>query len=213
LLPWQQAQIAKAIRDKNPDQLQLPGFLWTRALVAELIQRRLGVRVSVKTVGRYLRAWGFSPQKPLRRACEQDSERVRVWLHEVYPALAARARREKALILWADELGLRSDHSAGRSWAPRGKTPIVKGTGQRFGANVISTLSNKGALSFMVFKQMFTAAILIEFLRRLLRQANGRKLYLILDGHPVHRSQKARAWIAANSDRIELHYLPLQPRT
>src|SRR5271169_926154 len=163
----QQAQIAKAIREKNPDQLRLPGFLWTRALVCELIDRRYGIRVAEKTAGRYLRAWGFSPQKPARRAFEQNPELVARWLDERYPEIEARAHREKALILWADEMGLRSDHTAGRSWSPVGKTPVIEGTGQRFGTNVISAISNKGHLQFRVFKQRFTTAVLIDFLGRL----------------------------------------------
>lgn len=204
----QQAQIVKAIREKNPDQLRLPGFLWTRALVCELIERRFGIRMTEKTAGRYLRVWGFSPQKPARRALERNPELVARWLDERYPELERRARRERALILWADEMGLRSDHSAGRSWAPIGQTPIVAGTGKRFGANVISAISNKGHLQFSVFKQRFTAAVLIAFLNRLIRQADGQKIILILDGHPVHRAKKVREWVAAHVDQIELQFLP-----
>ena len=175
LTPSQQAQIAKAIREKNPDQLKLPGFLWTRALVCELIDRRYGIRVAEKTAGRYLRLWGFSPQKPARRAFEQNPEIVKRWLDERYPAIKERAHREKSLILWADEMGLRSDHTAGRSWSPVGKTPVIEGTGQRFGANVISAISNKGHLSFRVFKEKFVAAVFIDFLGRLVRQSKGRR--------------------------------------
>ena len=127
LTPRQQTQIAKAIRDRNPDQLRLPGFLWTRALVCELIERRFGVRVTEKTAGRYLRVWGFSPQKPARRGLEQNPGLVARWLDERYPELERRAYHERALILWADEMGLRSDHSAGRSWSPVGQTPLVRG--------------------------------------------------------------------------------------
>jgi transposase len=208
LAPLQQAQIAKAIRDKNPDQLRLPGFLWTRALVCELIERRFGIKVTEKTAGRYLRVWGFSPQKPARRALEQDSDAVREWLEQRYPAIEARAYREKARILWADEMGLRSDHTAGRSWSPLGETPVIPGTGRRFGANVISAISNKGHLQFMVFKQRFVAAVFIEFLTRLVRQAGGQKIILILDGHPVHRSAKVRRFIEAHAEQIELEFLP-----
>jgi transposase len=208
LAPSQQAQIAKAIREKNPDQLRLPGFLWTRALVCELIDRRFGIRVAEKTAGRYLRAWGFSPQKPARRALEQNPEIVARWLDERYPAIEARAYREKSLILWADEMGLRSDHTAGRSWSPVGKTPVITGTGQRFGANVISAISNKGHLQFRVFKEKFVAAVFIDFLARLIRQSKGQKIILILDGHPVHRSKKVKQWVEAHAEQIELQFLP-----
>ena len=205
---WSGRVVRRVIREQNPDRLRLPGFLWTRALVCELIERRFGIRIAEKTAGRYLRAWGFSPQKPARRALEQNPEAVARWLEEHYPELERRAYRERALILWADEMGLRSDHSAGRSWAPVGQTPLVAGTGQRFGANVISAISNKGRLQFSVFKARFTAAVLIDFLTRLLRQADGQKIILILDGHPVHRANKVRAWVAAHADQIELQFLP-----
>jgi transposase len=204
----QQAQIARAIEEKNPDQLKLPGFLWTRALVCELVHRRYGIRIAEKTAGRYLRAWGFSPQKPARRALEQNPEAVSRWLDERYPEIERRAYRERALILWADEMGLRSDHSAGRSWSPVGRTPLIEGTGQRFGANVISAISNKGHLQFRVFKERFVAQVFIDFLSRLTRQADGQKIILILDRHPVHRARKVREWVTAHGEQIELQFLP-----
>jgi transposase len=177
-------------------------------LVCELIDRRFGIRVAEKTAGRYLRAWGFSPQKPARRAFEQNPEIVARWLDERYPAIKERAHREKALILWADEMGLRSDHTAGRSWSPVGQTPVIEGTGQRFGANVISAISNKGHLSFRVFREKFVAAVFIDFLSRLIRQSEGQKIILILDGHPVHRSKKVKEWVEAHAEQIELQFLP-----
>src|SRR5664280_155472 len=204
----QQVQIAKAIREKNPDQLQLAGFLWTRALVCELIDRRFGIRVAEKTAGRYPRSWGFSPQKPARRALEQNPEMVARWLDERYPAIEQRAHREKSLILWADEMGLRSDHTAGRSWSPVGETPVIEGTGQRFGANVISAISNKGHLSFRVSKEQFVAKVFIDFLHRLIRQSKGQRIIVILDGHPVHRSKKVKLWVQSHAEQIELQFLP-----
>jgi transposase len=203
-----QERIARVVAGKNPDQLKLPGFLWTRALVCELIFRTYGVAVGEETVGRYLRAWGFSPQKPLRRAFEQSDEAVRRWLSERYPEIEARARRQGSEILWADEMGMRSDHQAGRSWSPVGRTPVVEGTGQRFKANVIAAVSNKGSLRFGVFKERFTGPVFLDFLRRLVRQAKGHKLVVIVDGHPAHRAKLVRDWVAAHPEQIELHYLP-----
>jgi transposase len=208
LQSWQQAQICKAIREKNPDQLKLPFFLWTREAVRDLIERRFKLRLALTTVGKYLRRWGFTAQKPVRRAFEQNAEAVRAWLEEIYPAVAAKAKREKALILWADEMGLRSDHAAGRSFSPKGKTPVIPGTGQRFGANVISAIANRGQLYFMVFTGTANAALFLSFLRRLLRQLKGRKLFLIVDGHPSHRAKLVKAFVKENSDRLALYYLP-----
>ena len=204
----EQRRVAALVAGRNPDQLRLPGFLWTRALVAELIARELGVVVSEETVGRYLRAWGMSPQKPMRRAYEQSDEAVRRWLEVDYPQIVKRARRQRAEILWADESGLRSDHSAGRTWAPVGKTPVTKGTGQRFSANMIAAISNTGTLRFRVFEQRFTGAVFLDFLKRLVKDAQGRKVMLIVDGHPAHRARTVRDWVAANAQLIELHFLP-----
>jgi transposase len=204
----QQLRIAGLVAGKNPDQLKLPGFLWTRALVAELIERELGIVVSEETVGRYLRAWGFSPQKPMRRAYEQSDEAVRRWLEVEYPAIVKAARRQRAEILWVDESGLRSDHTAGRTWAPAGKTPVTKGTGKRFRANMIAAISNTGTLRFRVFDEKFTGPLFLDFLKRLVKDAKGRKIMLILDGHPAHRARIVRDWAAANAELIELHFLP-----
>ncbi|MGH7563451.1 MAG: IS630 family transposase [Gemmatimonadota bacterium] len=207
LEPWQAAQIARAIKDRTPEQLKLPFYLWTREAVAELIERRFGVRLSVWTVGRYLQRWGFTPQKPLRRAFEQDPVAVQRWLDEEYPAIRAAARRQGARIYWADEMGLRSDHAAGRSYGRRGHTPVIPGIGQRFGCNMISAITNRGRLYFRVFKDPFRAPLFIDFLTRLVRQA-PHKVFLIVDRHPVHRAKKVQRWLARHSHQIQLFYLP-----
>jgi len=203
-----QEKIARLIVGHNPDQLKLPGFLWTRALVRDLIRQRFQVEVGEDTAGRYLRAWGFSPQKPMRRAYEQSDEAVRRWLEERYPEIEKCARRERAEILWADESGLRSDHSAGRTWAPVGETPVTKGTGKRFKANMIAAVSNTGTLRFRVFDERFTGPLFLDFLKRLVKDNRGRKVVLIVDGHPAHRARIVRDYVAAHPELIELHFLP-----
>jgi transposase len=204
----QQQEVIALVRDSTPDQLGLAGFLWTRDAVAELITRRYGLGLARTTVGGYLRGWGFSPQRPQRRALEQNPAAVRRWLAETYPAIRARAKREGGVVLWLDEMGVRSDAAAGRSWAPVGQTPVIKGTGKRFRVNMISAVSNAGMLRFRLFTGSFTGAVFIEFLRRLLRDCQGRKVHLIVDGHPVHRSKLVSAWVGRHADRIELHFLP-----
>jgi len=204
---WQAAAIVNLITDHHPEQLKLPFVLWTRQAVQTLIRRKFNIRLSLTTVGRYLARWGFTPQKPVRRAYERDDAAVARWLKEEYPAIRAAAKKEKALIYWGDEMGVRSDHQAGRSYAPSGKTPAIPGTGQRFGCNVISAITNRGHLEFMVFKKGFASAVFLRFLRRLLKQAQ-RKVYIIVDRHPVHRSKKVQAWLAAHASQIRLFYLP-----
>lgn len=207
LAPWQAAQIVRAITDRCPDQLKLPFCLWTREAVSKLIERRYGIGLSIWTIGHYLSRWGFTPQKPLRRAFEQNSEEVRKWIEEEYPAIRRKAKREKALVYWGDEMGLRSDHVTGRTYGRRGHTPIIPGTGQRFGCNMISAITNRGQLNFMVFKQRFKVLVFIEFLRRLSKQSKH-KVFLIVDGHPVHRARKVKQWIEKNKKRIRMFFLP-----
>ncbi len=207
LFPRQAAQITKAIVDHCPEQLKLPFYLWTRQAVGQLIERRFGIRLSIWTVGRYLARWGFTPQKPVRRAFEKSPEQVRHWLEQKYPAIRRQAKREGAEIYWGDEMGLRSDHAAGRSYGRRGQTPVIPGTGQRFGCNMISAITNRGRLNFMVFKKRFRVDVFLDFLKRLVRQTK-RKAFLIVDGHPVHRSKKAKVWLKNKSHRIRLFFLP-----
>jgi transposase len=159
LKPWQAAHTAKLLTDRTPDQLKLPFYLWTRVAVAELIERKFGIRLSLSSVGRYLARWGFTPQKPVRRAFERDAQAIARWLKEQYPALRARAKREAAQIYWGDEMGMRSDHSAGTSYGRRGHTPVIAGTGKRFRCNLISAITNRGQLNFMVFKERFDTPV------------------------------------------------------
>jgi transposase len=204
---WQAATIVKLISDRTPDQLKLPFMLWTREAVRDLIEQRFGLSVSPRTAGRYLARWGFTPQKPVRRAYEQSSQAVEQWLKNEYPAIRAQAKREKAEIHWGDEMGLRSDYQAGRSYARRGQTPVIPGTGKRFACNVISSITNRGRLAFLVFRGKFSAEVMIKFLRRLLRNS-AQKVFLIVDGHPVHRSAKVRQWVLRHADQLRLLHLP-----
>jgi len=207
LLPWQSAQIAKAVVDRCPDQMKLPFYLWTREAVAQLIENRFEIRLSVWTVGRYLKRWGFTPQKPLRRAYEKNPEAVRNWLDVQYPSIRKQAKREKALISWGDEMGLRSDHSVGRSYGRCGQTPVIPGTGQRVSCNMISAITNQGQLNYMVFKKSFNADIFLDFLKRLVRQSS-KKVFLVVDGHPAHRAIKVKTWLGGKPDDIRLFFLP-----
>jgi transposase len=207
LTPAQAAEVRAAVRAHSPEQLGLPFVLWTRAAVAGLIEQRLGIRLAQNSVGRYLARWGFTPQKPLSRAYPRDPDAIRLWLEVTYPAIVRRANAERAVIHWGDEMGLRSDDHAGRSFAPRGHTPEVGATGKRFGCNVLSTLTNRGELSFKVFTQRFTGRVFIDFLRRLIRHAS-QPVVLIVDNHPVHHATRVAEWVAAHAQRIRLEFLP-----
>lgn len=200
-------RIRTLIVGQMPDQLKLPFYLWTHAAVASLIAREYGIAVSLVTVGQYLSAWGLSPQKPVRRAYERNEAAIARWLKQEYPAIAQQAKREHAVMYWGDEMGLRSDHVTGTSYAPVGRTPVVRATGQRFGCNMISAITNKGALAFMVFQGKFKAPVFVAFLQRLLKQVVG-KIYMIVDGHPVHKSRTATRFAATHSARLRLIRMP-----
>jgi transposase len=207
LKPYQAATVVRLISDRCPDQLKMPFVLWTREAVQDLIVRKFGIRLSVWTIGRYLRQWGFSPQKPIRRAYERDPEAVEHWLRKKYPAIRRQAQRERATIFWGDETGMRSDHQAGRSWGRRGQTPVIPGTGKRFRCNMISAITNRGKLAFMVFDSRFTGTVFIRFLWRLIRHSR-RKVFLIIDEHPVHVSALVKRWTIRYKKHICVFYLP-----
>jgi transposase len=208
--PEQDREAVRLIRGDCPDQLLLPFALWTREAVVALLRRRFGLGVSLSTAGRYLRRWGLTPQRPARRAYERDPAAVKRWLAEEYPAVKARAKARNALVLWGDEMGLRSDDPVGRTYAPRGRTPVVPAPGGRFGCNTISAVSNLGRLWFMVFGGRFNSGVFVAFLTRLLRAAPRRELVLIVDSHPAHKSARTKRWLAspAAAGRVELVYLP-----
>ena len=136
-----------------------------------------------------------------------ENEQIERWLNEDYPGIAKEAKQEGATIYWGDEMGLRSDHVSGTSFALKGETPVVRATGQRFGCNMISAITNRGELSFMVFEGTFKNATFIEFMKRMLKQGT-RKIYLIVDGHPVHRSVAVKQFVADNAKRLRLIRLP-----
>ncbi len=207
LQPQQAALTVKTLVARCPDQLRLPFALWTREAVGLFLERRFGVQLSVWTVGRYLKRWGLTPQKPVRRAYERDPAAVRTWLKEEYPGIRRAAKRDKAEIHWGDQMGLRSDHQTGTSYGKRGQTPGIPGTGQRFRCNMMSTITNRGQLAFMVFTTRFTAAVMLAFLHRLVRHQQQR-IYLIVDRHPVHRSAKVQAWLARHRRQVRLFFLP-----
>ena len=182
-------------------------LLWTRSAVGELIEQCFGITLSVRGVGVYLKRWGFTPQKPMKKAYEQSPAAVKKWLEQDYPAIAARAKNEGADLHWGDASGLRSDDVRGRGYAPVGQTPVVRVNNNRHGLSVISTVTNKGQMRWKIFEGALNTDILPDFLKRLIRGAD-RKIFLILDNLRVHHSKPVKAWLAANRERIEVFYLP-----
>ena len=203
----QMARLARIVRTKNPLQLNFEFALWTLAMIRELIRRDFAVRLSEVSVGRLMRRLGFSPQRPLYRAWQQDPALVERWRAEDYPKIAARAKREGALIFFADESGIRSDHHAGTTWAPVGQTPVVKATGARYGLNLLSAVNALGHFRFMTVEGRVNAGVFRDFLKRLIAGMD-RKIFLIVDGHPAHKARLVSRFVEDNADAIELFFLP-----
>jgi transposase len=205
----QQAKLVGMIKSNHPDQLRIPALLWTRSAVQELIERQCGVRLDLSTVGRYIARWGFTLKRPTKRALEADPVVVEAWLADVYPKLKARAAKEKGLILWQDESGVRLQHlSPIAGYAPRGERAVALTSGKRISQNMISALSNGGQLHFSTFEGRFTASVFIEFLDRLIRSYPTRKIFLICDNHSTHHAKLVKRWVGQRPERIELHFLP-----
>ncbi|MCS6762969.1 MAG: IS630 family transposase [Candidatus Protistobacter heckmanni] len=203
----QEREVQRLIRDRTPDQLKMIYALWSRQAVAELILNRYGIKLAVRTMGLYLERWGFTPQKPMKKAYEQSPAAVKKWLDEDYPVIAACAKAEGAEIHWGDETGVRRDDVRGHSYAPQGQTPVIRVNNKRHGLSVISTVTNKGQMRWQAFDGALSADILIDFLRRLVKDA-GRKIYLILYNLRVHHSKPVKAWQAEHKHEIEVFYLP-----
>jgi transposase len=191
----------------DPRQLRFAFALWTRAMVRDLIRREFGVGLSEVSVGRLLRKLGLSPQRPLYRAYQQNPEAVARWKAQEYPQIRAQAAQVGATIYFADEAGVRSDYHAGTTWAPVGRTPVVQTTGERFGINLISAVTAKGALRFAAYDGNLNGPVFIDFCRRLLHDAPG-PVFLVLDGHPVHRSTAVKQFAASTGGRLRLFFLP-----
>lgn len=208
LLPEQEEKIIRKITNHQPEQMKLAFGLWTRENVGELIFKEYGIRRSARQIGRYLQQWGFTPQKPVYKAYEQNNTEVKKWLKIHYPAIQELAKKAGAAIFWGDETGVRSHDQRGRSFAPKGRTPVVRKTGKQFGVNMISAISNRGKIYFMIYKGAINSAKFIRFIKRLSKSRRG-KVFLIVDNLPAHKTNKVKNWLLENDNKIQLFYLPV----
>jgi transposase len=203
----QELAIQKMIVDKMPDQLKLDFALWTRKAVQELVEREFGIILAINTMGEYLRKWGFTPQKPKKMAYEQCPKKVQKWLDEEYPALKQAAREEEAVIYWGDETGVKNQCNHGRSYAPKGKTPIKKSMSKRFSVNMISAITNQGKVHFLLYSDTMNSDKFIEFMKQLIK-SSSQKVYFIVDNLRVHHSKIVKEWLEENKEKIALFFIP-----
>lgn len=203
----QREQLRKWIVGKDPRQLQFDFALWTRQMVRDLIKREFGVDYTPQAVGNILRDMGLSPQRPLVRAYEQDPERVRRWKEEEYPAIVKAAKAAGGRIFFGDEAGIRTDYHSGTTWAPVGRTPIVRGTGDRKSVNMISVVSPRGEIHFSFLSGNLNSGLFIDYLKKLMHDIPG-PIFLIVDGYPSHRSKETLEFVQSTEGLLNLFFLP-----
>jgi transposase len=199
--------IYRTVVEKDPLQMKFAFALWTRAMIAVVIRRQFGIKLSEASVGRLMRQLGLTCQKPLFRAYQKSPEAVEQWKQRVFPAIKKRAKKVGATIYFQDESGIRSDFHSGTTWGPKGHTPVIEVTGGRFSLNMVGAVDMRGQLRFMVVKGSVSAKHICDFLNKLMHNAEG-PVFLIWDGHPTHRSRKVKECIASFDGRLEVYTLP-----
>ena len=207
-LSEEQAQrIQELIDNHSPDKVGIAHALWTRRAVRDLIRKEFGLDLAERTVGQYLRRWGYTSKKPARHARKQKPDEVQQWLEETYPAIEEQAAKENAEILWTDEVGVDADHHPGRGYAREGEPATMEVPGPHIRVNQISAISNEGTVRFMTYKGMLNAAVFLVFLGKLIEGAT-RKILLIADRLQAHKTPEVVAWLEEHKDQIEVFYLP-----
>ena len=203
----QKLQVRRWINGKDPRQYGFDFGLWTRQIVAALIEQRFGVRLGVTAVGRLLAQLDITPQKPLRRAYERDALAIKRWTTEVFPQLRARAKRTGAKIFFLDEAGVRSDQVLGRTWGLRGQTPEVPTSGRRQSVSAISAVNARGEFWYEIYTERLNGTGFIALLSRFMRRRAG-KVFLVLDRHPAHIAKVVAHFVQRLKGRLEFHFLP-----
>jgi len=207
LTPEQEREVQNWIVDKDPLQLKLPGCMWTRENIRQLIAEKYGIKLPLSTLGYYLSRWGFSVQRPKKQAYKQDEAKVAQWVDVEFPGISERAKKENAEIFFGDECGIQNTANYAKGYAPIGKTPVVRVESKKYRINMISAVSARGKLRFMIYKHNMNADKLIDFMRRLVNDT-PKKVFLILDNLRVHHSKKVAKWLAKHRAKIEVFFLP-----
>jgi transposase len=204
----QQAEIRKIVIDKCPNQLKLKGFLWDREQAVALIKQKYGIVLTVQAMSQYFKKWGMTAQRPRKQNYKQQPEEVKAWLGEEYPAIAERAKKEGAVIHWGDETGCQNECNYVKGYAPKGQTPTLPFGDDKLRVSMISSITNQGKCRYMFYNGSFNAALFLQFIKRLVKDSDGRKTILIIDNLRVHHARIVKDWVQSNEDKIELIFLP-----
>lgn len=207
LTPAQEQQVFRWVNGRDPRQYGLDFGLWTRAIVAQLIEQKFGIRLGQTAVGKLLAKLGLTPQKPLQRAYQRDPEAIEQWQRERYPAIARQARLENADVFFWDESGFRADAVHGKTWGVRGRTPVVQRPGQRQAISAASAVNAKGAFWFCTYVGALNAELCVVLLRKMMRYRR-RPVHLVLDGLPAHKKACVRKYVESTNGKLTLHFLP-----
>jgi transposase len=207
LVPEQEREIQSIIVDKNPEQLRLPGCMWTRNNIRDLIKWKYGIEIKLSTLGYYLQRWGFSVQRPAKRARKQDEKQINAWLNEEFPGISNRAEEENADIFFGDETGIQNTANYAKGYSPIGKTPVIRVDSKKMKINMLSAISKRGKLRFILYKDNMNAEKFIDFMRRLINDTE-KKVFIIVDNLRVHHSKKVIEWLNKHKKEIEVFYLP-----
>jgi transposase len=207
LTPRQEQQVFRWVNGKDPRQYGLDFGLWTRAIVASLIEQKFGIRLGQTAVGELLAKLGLTPQKPLQRAYQRDPDAVEKWRRETFPAIARRARAEGGEVFFWDEAGFRADTVHGKTWGKKGLTPVIERPGQRQSISAASAVNAKGAFWYCTYEGGLNAELFVTLLRKMMRHRT-KPVHLVVDGLPAHKTALVQAYVASTHGRLMLHFLP-----
>lgn len=187
--------------------MKLPFALWTRIAYQQLIKLLCSINMPIRTVGEYLKRWGFTPREPFRRAYKQNPETLKKWLKDQYPTISKKAKEEQAEIHWCDKAGLCNDSYHVRSYAPRWQTPAIRLHARCKRVNLNFNVTNQDIVRFMVYKDKMNSDTMINSMERLIK-GSEHKVFLILDNLKIHYSYVVRDWLAEHESQIEVFFLP-----
>jgi transposase len=207
LTPRHEKQVFAWVNGKDPRQYGLDFGLWTRSIVARLIEQKYGVRIGLTAVGELLAKLGLTPQKPLERAYQRDPEAIERWQRETYPAIARAAKALGGEVYFWDESGFRADTVHGKTWGKKGVTPVVMRPGQRQSISAASAVNSKGAFWYSTYQGGLNEQLFVQLLKQMMRYRT-KPVHLVLDGLPAHKTKLVKTYVALTEGKLTLHFLP-----